>query len=106
MGIPQQTIGESSVEGNTPKPVGSYPPTGIEVLIVGTGLAGLSASIECIRKGHTVKVLERNANINTSGGFKFHSPALEGVVREADLCQVICTLWASAQRDSSNIGQR
>lgn len=49
------------------RPVGSYPPTGIEVLIVGTGLAGLVAALECIRKGHTVTVLERNSNINTAG---------------------------------------
>lgn len=49
------------------KPVGSYPSTGIDVLIVGTGLAGLTAAIECIRKGHKVRVLERNAGINTVG---------------------------------------
>lgn len=51
------------------KPVGSYPSTGIDVLIVGTGLAGLTAAIECIRKGHSVRVLERNAGINTVGMF-------------------------------------
>ena len=78
MGRPEATIGGADVEGNTPKPVGSYPPTGIEVLIVGTGLAGLSASIECIRKGHTVKVLERNANINTSGEYTLQCGAVEG----------------------------
>lgn len=49
------------------KPVGSYPPTGVDVLIVGTGLAGLTAAIECIRKGHNVRVLERNSGINTVG---------------------------------------
>ena len=49
------------------RPVGSYPPTGIAVLIVGTGLAGLAAALECIRKGHDVRVLERNASINTAG---------------------------------------
>jgi ribulose 1,5-bisphosphate synthetase/thiazole synthase len=49
------------------RPVGSYADTGIEVLIVGTGLAGLTASIECIRKGHKVRVLERNDDINTAG---------------------------------------
>lgn len=49
------------------KPVGSYPKSGIDVLIVGTGLAGLTASIECVRKGHNVKVLERNSTINTAG---------------------------------------
>lgn len=53
------------------KPVGSYPPSGIDVLIVGTGLAGLTAAIECIRKGHTVRVLERNATINTAGDMYF-----------------------------------
>jgi NADPH-dependent 2,4-dienoyl-CoA reductase/sulfur reductase-like enzyme len=59
----------NGAEGGVSKPVGSYPPSSIEVLIVGTGLAGLSASIECIRKGHKVKVLERNSDINTSGAF-------------------------------------
>ncbi len=49
------------------KPLGSYPPTGIDVLIVGTGLGGLSAALECKRKGHEVRVLERNADINVAG---------------------------------------
>jgi hypothetical protein len=55
--------------GNLPdaKPLGSYPSSGIDVLVVGTGLAGLTASIECVRKGHNVKVLERNSSINTAG---------------------------------------
>jgi 2-polyprenyl-6-methoxyphenol hydroxylase-like FAD-dependent oxidoreductase len=52
---------------NDSKPVGSYPPTGIDVLVVGTGLAGLTAAIECTRKGHNVRVLERNDTINTAG---------------------------------------
>lgn len=54
------------------KPVGSYPPSGLDVLVVGTGLAGLTASIECIRNGHNVRVIERNASINTAGE---HIPA-------------------------------
>ncbi|ORY68554.1 uncharacterized protein BCR38DRAFT_386193 [Pseudomassariella vexata] len=58
---------EPRFEGSYPKPVGSYPPTNIDVLIVGTGLAGLTAAIECVRKGHNVRVLERNATINTAG---------------------------------------
>lgn len=53
------------------KPVGSYEPTNISVLVVGTGLAGLVASIECIRKGHSVRVLERNSSINTAGDMYF-----------------------------------
>lgn len=56
-----------SVVDDDSKPVGSYPPTGIDVLIIGTGLAGLTASIECIRKGHNVRVLERDNDINTAG---------------------------------------
>ncbi|CAN9269382.1 unnamed protein product [Alternaria alternata] len=53
------------------KPIGSYPNTGIDVLIVGTGLAGLVAALECTRKGHNVRVLERNADINTAGDMYF-----------------------------------
>lgn len=49
------------------KPLGSYSNSSIDVLIVGTGLAGLTAAIECTRKGHNVRVLERNATINTAG---------------------------------------
>ncbi|KAK1759797.1 hypothetical protein QBC47DRAFT_338223 [Echria macrotheca] len=54
-----------------PKPVGSYPATGIDVIIVGTGLAGLTAAIECVRKGHNVRVLERNDDISTEGDMYF-----------------------------------
>jgi len=50
-----------------PRQMGSYPKTGIDVLIVGTGLAGLSAAIECTRKGHNVRILERNSTINVAG---------------------------------------
>lgn len=53
------------------RPLGSYPPTGIDVLIVGTGLGGLSAALECKRKGHDVRVLERNADINVAGMFYY-----------------------------------
>lgn len=52
---------------NVSKPVGSYPDSGIDVLIVGTGLAGLTAAIECHRKGHRVQVLERHTEISTMG---------------------------------------
>lgn len=56
-----------AIEGTEPRPLGSYPKSGIDVIVVGTGLAGLTAAIECIRKGHNVRVLERNATINTAG---------------------------------------
>ena len=58
---------ESKAVGMETAPLGSYPSSGIDVLIVGTGLAGLTAAIECTRKGHNVLVLERNDNINTAG---------------------------------------
>lgn len=53
------------------KPAGSYPSTGIDVLIIGTGLAGLTAGIECIRKGHNVRIVERSQSINTAGDMYF-----------------------------------
>lgn len=45
----------------------SYPKSGIDVIVVGTGLAGLTAALECHRKGMNVRVLERNDTINTAG---------------------------------------
>ena len=48
-------------------PVGTYPSTGIDVLIVGTGFGGLAAALEFTRKGHNVRVLERNNEPDTSG---------------------------------------
>jgi glycine/D-amino acid oxidase-like deaminating enzyme len=72
------------------KPVGSYEATGIDVLIVGTGLAGLTAALECTRKGHNVRVLERNADINTAG--KRNSP-LHIHARSSYKFKVTCTSW-------------
>ncbi|RAK95030.1 FAD-dependent oxidoreductase [Aspergillus ibericus CBS 121593] len=37
-----------------------YPATGISVLIVGAGVAGLMAALECRRNGHDVRVIERS----------------------------------------------
>jgi 2-polyprenyl-6-methoxyphenol hydroxylase-like FAD-dependent oxidoreductase len=39
------------------------PPSGIHVVIVGAGFAGLSAAIECDRKGHSVTLLEKAHSI-------------------------------------------
>jgi 2-polyprenyl-6-methoxyphenol hydroxylase-like FAD-dependent oxidoreductase len=36
------------------------PPTGIKIVIVGAGFAGLTAAIECDRKGHTVLLLDKS----------------------------------------------
>lgn len=42
-------------------------PTGIKVIIVGAGFAGLTAAIECHRKGHDVIVLEKVADLKPLG---------------------------------------
>lgn len=56
-----------AIHGVESEPIGTFDKTGIDVLVVGTGLAGLTAAIECIRKGHNVRVLERASAINTLG---------------------------------------
>lgn len=48
-------------------PVGTYPGTGIDALIVGTGFGGLTAALESTRKGHNVRILERNTKPDISG---------------------------------------
>ncbi len=41
--------------------------SGIFVLIVGAGIGGLMAALECWRKGHEVHVLERSSKASTAG---------------------------------------
>ncbi|KAK0190814.1 hypothetical protein F5146DRAFT_1137633 [Armillaria mellea] len=43
------------------------PLTGIDILIAGGGLAGLTAAIECYRKGHNVRVIERRPGLEPFG---------------------------------------
>ena len=43
------------------------PPSGISVLIVGAGVAGLSAALECHRKGHSVRLIERSSSPSAAG---------------------------------------
>lgn len=43
------------------------PPSGISILIVGAGPAGLFAALECWRKGHDVRVIERSSEPTTAG---------------------------------------
>lgn len=40
------------------------PPSGIKVIVVGAGFAGISAAIECDRKGHSVTLLDKVDNID------------------------------------------
>jgi NADPH-dependent 2,4-dienoyl-CoA reductase/sulfur reductase-like enzyme len=49
-----------------------HPPTGISVLVVGAGVGGLMSALECWRKGHDVRVIERTPSLSTAG--KLHRP--------------------------------
>lgn len=49
--------------GNFPR----LPPSGINVIVVGAGFAGLTAAIECDRKGHHVTVLEKVSELKPLG---------------------------------------
>lgn len=42
-------------------------PSGLSIIIVGGGIAGLSFAIEAYRKGHQVSVLERRPDFNDYG---------------------------------------
>jgi 2-polyprenyl-6-methoxyphenol hydroxylase-like FAD-dependent oxidoreductase len=47
-----------------------YPSTGIKVIIVGAGFAGLSLAIECVRNGHEVQVFESAKEFAMLGTFQ------------------------------------
>lgn len=51
-------------------------PSGIDLLVVGAGPGGLSAAIECHRKGHNVRVIERRPDFNTFGTYHHHPQQL------------------------------
>ena len=48
-----------------------YPPSGIDALVVGGGIAGLSFAIEAYRKGHSVRILERRPYFEDFGEYHF-----------------------------------
>ncbi|KAI1809558.1 FAD/NAD(P)-binding domain-containing protein [Poronia punctata] len=57
--------------GDSSLPNEWYRESKISILIVGTGLAGLTAALECTRKGHRVIMVERMNEINTAGDMYF-----------------------------------
>jgi NADPH-dependent 2,4-dienoyl-CoA reductase/sulfur reductase-like enzyme len=67
-----KTSGQNGTNGTTtssrlPK---RHPETGINVLIVGAGMGGLMATLECWRKGHNiVGILERQDGPVYSGSY-------------------------------------
>lgn len=44
-----------------------YPPTGIKVIVVGSGFAGLACAIESQRKGHKVILVEKSREFAIPG---------------------------------------
>lgn len=44
-----------------------YPRTGLDIVIVGAGLGGMMAAIECWRKGHEVQIIEKESALSTAG---------------------------------------
>ncbi|KAI2463289.1 hypothetical protein F4781DRAFT_417159 [Annulohypoxylon bovei var. microspora] len=44
-----------------------FPPSGMKIIIVGAGPAGLLTAIECWRKGHNVEVLEKSPTFSSIG---------------------------------------
>ncbi|KAK4619371.1 FAD-dependent monooxygenase fsr3 [Fulvia fulva] len=73
--------------------------TGVNVLIVGAGVGGLTAALECHRKGHSVRVLDRSTEASAGGDmFTIGSSALKmlehypGMMREYDEVSVH-NLW-------------
>ncbi|GLB04934.1 hypothetical protein AtubIFM57258_010960 [Aspergillus tubingensis] len=44
-----------------------FPRTGLDVLVVGCGLAGMMAAIECWRKGHDVRIIEKAPGLSDAG---------------------------------------
>ena len=60
--VEHETAGPGSVK--------RYPETGIDVLIVGAVVGGLTAALECYRKGHKVQIYEREPSISTAGKYR------------------------------------
>ncbi|PIA98391.1 hypothetical protein CB0940_06082 [Cercospora beticola] len=52
---------------NTQDEVECATPTGINVLVVGAGVGGLATALECVRKGHSVRVVERSQSASAGG---------------------------------------
>ncbi|KAF4839519.1 FAD-dependent monooxygenase fsr3 [Colletotrichum siamense] len=59
-----------------------YPLSGINVVIVGAGLGGLQAAVECWRKGHEVQVLEKGEAISEAGDVIRLGPNSYAILKE------------------------
>lgn len=62
--IDSNTSSSSFIDG-----VRRYPENGIKVVIIGAGVGGLQAAIECWRKGCDVTVLEKAEELSPLGPY-------------------------------------
>lgn len=44
-----------------------YPSSGISILVIGGGIAGLAFAIEAHRKGHDIRIIEKRAHFEDFG---------------------------------------
>lgn len=58
---------EERVYNAANEPLNKAPKSGIDVVIAGGGIGGLTAALECYRQGHNVRVFERNAAMSAAG---------------------------------------
>jgi cation diffusion facilitator CzcD-associated flavoprotein CzcO len=56
-----------NMAGGSAPSMAQRPPSGIDVLIVGTGIGGLFAAVEMHRKGHSVRVIEAKDGLEEAG---------------------------------------
>ncbi|KAJ3962254.1 hypothetical protein N0V92_000985 [Colletotrichum tropicale] len=71
-----------SVSGSIKDGIVRYPPSGINVVIVGAGLGGLQTAVECWRKGHEVQVLEKGDAISKAGDIISLNPNSYATLKE------------------------
>ena len=57
-------MSEPSSRNDTQSAANDFKPSGIRVIIVGAGFAGITAAIECTRKGHSCLILESYKSTN------------------------------------------
>lgn len=67
---PETTAHPSPTQASCEKLPDRFPLSGISVLIAGGGVAGLLAALECWRKGHNVRIVERSPSRLLSGIIK------------------------------------
>lgn len=63
----QAPTDSSTTTNQDTKDVDIAPSSGISVLVVGAGVGGLVTALECARKGHSVRIFEREKVISSEG---------------------------------------